>query len=310
MWRVARPARGIRPYATSRTNPWANAYSSLPVMVCEDVRRISPRRRSSASDGPMSSPACIVASAPDQNGSPTTAASCRTERWADVSASSRAAIRPWIVSGRAIERDVGDRSLVREHPDELQRVQRVASGAGHERPLRLGREHGPHEQLGEQPLHVVLGERRQRHGRRVRLAGAPVAPDVEQLRPRRSHEQQRHVLEVLAQLIQEVQHGRVRPVEILDHEHGRRLRGLGGQERRPRGERLLAVGRRRAFGVDQAEQRREPGAQPVDVLRAERQASGDASRAWTAASSRSSERFTPVASRTTSSSGANVTDSP
>ena len=48
-------------------------------------------------------PACIVASAPDQNGSPTTAASCRTERWADVSASSRAAISPWIVSGRAID---------------------------------------------------------------------------------------------------------------------------------------------------------------------------------------------------------------
>ncbi len=173
--------------------------------------------------------------------------------------------------GQGDRRDVRDRSLVREHPDELERVQRVASGAGHERPLRLGREHRPHEQLREQALHVVLGERRQRHRRRVRLAGAPVAPDVEQLRSRRPHEQQRHVLEVFAELIEEVQHGRVRPVEILDHEHGRSLCRLGGQERRPRGERLLAVGRRRALGVDQAQQRREPGAQPVDVLRAERE---------------------------------------
>ena len=90
-----------------------------------------------------------------------------------------------------------------------------------ERRLCLGGQDRPHEQLGQQLLHLVLRQRRERDGRRVRFAASPPAANVEELGPRRPHQQDRRDLGLVVQLIQEIEHGLVRPVEILDGEDER-----------------------------------------------------------------------------------------
>ena len=71
---------------------------------------------------------------------------------------------------------------------------------------------------------------------------------------------------LFAELIQEVEHGRVGPMQVLDHEHGRSLRRFGGQEPGPRREGLFAVRAEPAFRLDQAEQWSQPGAQPAGLV--------------------------------------------
>ena len=282
-------------------------------MVCDDVRRIMPAALELAQRAPRRRrrPACIDASAPDQNGSPTTAASCRSERWADVSASSRAAIK---AVDRLRQRDRARRRRrppVAEHPDELERVQRIASGARDERCLRLGgQDRSARAARRAAAASSSSGERRERDGRRVRLAAAPVAADVEELRARRPHEQERRVL------------GAGRPADpgsrawtgppSGDPRSRARVGACAASATRNRvhaandSSRLAAAELR----LDQPEQRREPRAQATRLPRCGAPSERRCVSSLPAASSRSSERITPVASRTTSSSGANVTDSP
>ena len=110
---------------------------------------------------------------------------------------------------------------VAEHPDELERVQRIAAGALHERCLCVGGQDRAHEQLGQQLLHRVFRQRRERDGRSVRLAAAPPGANVEELGPGGPHQQDRRDIGLVVQLIQEIEHGLVRPVEILDGEDER-----------------------------------------------------------------------------------------
>ena len=111
-------------------------------------------------------------------------------------------------------------------------------------------------------------------------AGDPAAPArlaVEQLRPGGGDHQQGGPGRPGAQVLEELEHRRVGPVQVLDHQHQRMVAGHGLHEPAPGGERLRALDPGR-LGVDQAEQRGDAGLEPLLV-------GGSATSAATAASS-------------------------
>ena len=85
-------------------------------------------------------------------------------------------------------------------------------------------------------------QRLERRRRGVSLAAAPVATDVEQLGSRDAEQQDRSVARVVRQVVDEVEEGRLRPLEVVEDDDERtRLRQR--LEELPHGpERLLAAG--------------------------------------------------------------------
>ena len=81
-------------------------------------------------------------------------------------------------------------AAIGQHPHVLLGVQGVAAGPGQQRGLQLRGEQHLAEQLPDQAGDVCLGQRRQRHDRRVRLAASPAWPARQQLRPGGGHQQQ------------------------------------------------------------------------------------------------------------------------
>ena len=153
-----------------------------------------------------------------------------------------------------------------EHPDELFCVQRIAAGPLQQRALLLDREDGPVDQRAQQPRRVFFCERRERDRRGVPLAAAPVGPALEELRPRRRDDEDRHARRPVDQMVDEVQEPVVGPVEILEDEDQRMLLREVLEEVAPRRERLSArVCARRRIAAE-PDERTQVRAEPVRVV--------------------------------------------
>ena len=96
----------------------------------------------------------VTASAPAQNTLPITAASWIRSFSSADSASSRAAMIPWIVSGRS-----ASGAAVAHHADVLLRVERVPAGAGEQRRLEVGLDDRLLEQQADESCCLRVGER-------------------------------------------------------------------------------------------------------------------------------------------------------
>ena len=57
----------------------------------------------------------------------------------------------------------------------------------------------------------------------MRLAACPVGPTLEQLRPRRRHDEERHPVDAVDELVDEVEQRVVGPVQVLEGEYERTL---------------------------------------------------------------------------------------
>ncbi len=153
---------------------------------------------------------------------------------------------------------------VGEQPDELLGVQRVAAGPLQQRRLDLGGQHRLAEQAGDQPGRLGLGQRRQGDGGGPGDPAAPARMAVEQLWPGGGQHQQPGPGGLGAQVLEELEHRRVGPVQVLDHQHQRMAGRHGLHEPPPGGERLRAVDPG-PLGVDQAEQGGDAGLDPLLV---------------------------------------------
>ena len=161
-------------------------------------------------------------------------------------------------------RAVNEEAAVLEHPHVLLGVERVPAGPGQHARLDLGRQQRLLEQRAEQARGLLLGERRDRDGRRVALAAAPAGPPLEELRPSGADDEQRHAGRPVGQVVDEVEQAVVGPVQILEHEHERPLLGQRLEQAPPGRERLVAavarVLARRAETNERAQETADPAA--------------------------------------------------
>ena len=109
-----------------------------------------------------------------------------------------------------------------QHPTELFGVERVAADAS-EQSLLLGCNHCLLQQLGNKVSRVALGQGRERDREDIRLAACPVGPTLEQLRPRRRDDEERHPVDAVDELVDEVEERVVGPVQVLEGEYERTL---------------------------------------------------------------------------------------
>ncbi len=229
----ARSARGICPYATSRTSRCVNANSVSPATELRRSRRTnsfrcSERSRSSASvgleradperlaeDGGVEEQALLlrwqrVESRGDDS----------LHRLGELAAAPRLARR---TCARTARRRAGCRRRARAAPA----ASRPAAGRG-----RAG------WRCSSAVSSSASGDERQRQ--RVALAPAPARPPVEQLGPRGRDHEERHVLDPVGELVDEVEQIVVGPVEVFEHEHRRAPLGERLDEAAPGGEALVA----------------------------------------------------------------------
>ena len=160
-------------------------------------------------------------------------------------------------------RAVDEEAAILEHPHVLLRVERVAAGAREHARLDLGRQQRLLEQRPEQTRGLLLGERRDRDGRRVPLAAAPAGPALEQLGARRADDEQRHAGRPVGEIVDEVEQAVVGPVQILEDEHQRPLLGQRLEQAAPRRERLVAAVARVLAGRAEADERAQEAADPA-----------------------------------------------
>ena len=160
-------------------------------------------------------------------------------------------------------RAVDEEAAILEHPHVLLRVERVAAGPRQHARLDLGRQQRLLEQRAEQARGLLLGERRDRDGRRVPLAAAPARPPLEQLGARGADDEQRHAGRPVGEVVDEVEQAVVGPVQILEDEHQRPLLGQRLEQAAPRRERLVAAVARALAGRAEADERTQrPPTQP------------------------------------------------
>ena len=69
---------------------------------------------------------------------------------------------------------------------------------------------------------------------RVELAAAPARTPLEQLRTGGAQDEQRHAARPVDEVVDEIEQALVRPVQILEHEHGRLRVGEGLEQLTPR----------------------------------------------------------------------------
>ncbi len=157
-----------------------------------------------------------------------------------------------------------DQAAIEQQLDELLGEQRVAAGAFDQDRLRLGREHGPLEQRGNQHRGLAVGERGQGHADRVAPALAPPRVPVVQLGARGAHHHERAFARV-NQVLDELEHGHVCPMQVLEDQHQATLVGESLDEATPRREQLFARDVRRVG--DGADERGQAPADPVALRR-------------------------------------------
>ena len=162
--------------------------------------------------------------------------------------------------------EVSLRPAVAHHADILLRVEGVPARAGEHRRLEVRLDDRLLEQQADESCCLRIGERTERHRRGVHLAAAPPGPALQQLGPRRGDDQQRHASHPFDEVVDEVEETLVRPVEVLEDEHGRAGVGQRLEETTPRRERLgPAVVR--ALLAAQPEQRPDVGEHPFGLVR-------------------------------------------
>ena len=125
---------------------------------------------------------------------------------------------------------VGERQLLRgaaleKHPDVFLGVERVAARSLEQRLLCLGRKDRGLEQGGHEPRGVLAREGRERDGVRVALAPAPARAEVVELGPGRAEDEDRKTRRPVDQLLHEVEDRGIAPVQVLEQEDERPLRG-------------------------------------------------------------------------------------
>ena len=119
----------------------------------------------------------------------------------------------------------------------------------------------PGHEAGQHLAHRGFGQRLEVDRGEVALAGAPVGPPLEQLRPGEGHDVDRVGARPLEDVVDEVDQARVRVVEVLEDQDHRRRRGEALEERPPGADELL----RRDARLD-AEQGQEGGLDPAPLL--------------------------------------------
>ncbi len=108
---------------------------------------------------------------------------------------------------------------------ELLGVEGVAAGAFEQGLLDVGRQHRAVEQGDHQPGGLNVGQRLERDRRGIELAATPVRAPSKQLGSGRADHQHRHVGHPVGELVDEVEQALVSPLEILEDEDQRTLRG-------------------------------------------------------------------------------------
>ena len=156
--------------------------------------------------------------------------------------------------GRAVHRTLlHEQRTVEQHAHRLDRVKRHTLGAGED--LRPQSCWQTGHEAGEQLLHRLLRERLEEERGEVAVAGTPGRPTLEQFGPGERDHVERMVSRPLEQVLDEVEEGAVRPLHVLEGEHGRVLVGETLEEEAPRSEQVLPVAR---LVVAEPEQLREP----------------------------------------------------
>ena len=121
----------------------------------------------------------------------------------------------------------------------------------------------PGHEAGQELLHRLLRERLEVERREAPLPGAPGRPPLEQLRPRERDDEDRVAPRPVEQVLDEVEQARVRPLHVLEGEHGRIALGQALEEEAPGGEEVLLVA---SLVLGQPEQMREPRLEEVALL--------------------------------------------
>ena len=167
----------------------------------------------------------------------------------------------------------GDRQLVGcgaavalgEHADELLGVERVAACTGEKGRLQARRQHGPLEELLEKLRRLLVGQGRERDGQGVRLPAAPARPAHEELGASGADDEHRHCGRPFGEVVDEVEQALVRPVEVLEQEHGRSLLRDCLEEPAP-GREVLGVIRAVVARPRKADKRAQVRLDPAGVL--------------------------------------------
>ena len=133
-------------------------------------------------------------------------------------------------------REVAERSSCPDEPGELLGVQGISPCARQELRARVRVQHRAVEERMHEICCLVVRQRAEGEGDRIRLAAAPAHPALEQLGPGCPDDQDRHPGRPADEVVDEVEERVVGPVQILEHENERALLGLSLQEPSPGGE--------------------------------------------------------------------------
>jgi hypothetical protein len=131
---------------------------------------------------------------------------------------------------------------VEEHSHRLHGIQRHAFGPLENPGVQVVGEAG--DEAVEQFLHRGRRERLERQCRRVAPDGAEARSPFGELRPREREHEERMGMRPLEQVLDEVEQGRVGPLQVLEDEHDRAPLGEALEEEPPGREEVLPVGRR------------------------------------------------------------------
>ncbi len=155
----------------------------------------------------------------------------------------------------------GEQPPVDEHPDGLDRVERNPLGPFTDLRANVRRQTGDEavEELVPRRLRQRLEDDRMEAAR----ARAPVRAPLEQLGPRERDHVDRERPGPVEQVFDEVEQAGVRPVQVLEEQHGGPLLGEPLEEEPPGREQILPVGR---HALGEAEQVLEPRLDPGPLV--------------------------------------------
>ena len=130
-----------------------------------------------------------------------------------------------------------ERPLVDQVADDLLEEERVALGALEDAAAHAVGERLDVEQERDEPGALLAAQRLERDRAEAPAPAAPVGARAKQVGARGAQEEDRPV-EALGELVEDVEHGRVGPVEVLDDGDDGGAPGGGGEQRSPRRDEL------------------------------------------------------------------------
>ena len=137
-----------------------------------------------------------------------------------------------------------------DHRDHLLHVEGVPLGCGRDAPAQVLVEGRVTEQEVDQCFALGGFERLEQERRRVELAPAPVRLHVQELGPRDAEEKDRCVAREVRNVLDQIDEHGLRPLEVVDHDDLRSLRGAGFEQATKGDPRLLGRGGDDAVGLD------------------------------------------------------------